>query len=343
MSGNKRSHLRDQQHSALNPMTISPGPSPSTPQTLPLHADLWTRTLGWCPSDRQQQQFQRLYEHICEANRSLNLTRITEPEEFWEKHLWDSLSGVQSFLEAQTQPPGEASGAQVQSSGGGEESAPSPIAPPVGITESDAIESQEDERVSDGSDGQAYTDIVEDKSSSQAPRSPRFKVLDIGTGAGFPGLPVAIAFPYWHVTLLDSTRKKMAFIQGILPDLQLDTVRTVTDRAEALGHDTRHRYRYDLVLIRAVASASVCAEYVLPFLKVQGQAVLYRGRWAEYEMVELKQALNILGGSIETIHALSTPLSGGDRHCIIIRKDKKTPKGFPRGVGVPTKTPLVGG
>lgn len=254
----------------------SPGDTFST--VLPCHDEIWTRTFNWCPSDRQQQQFQTLYQQLCEANRSVNLTRITDPNDFWEKHLWDSLSGVQSFLSSQPQPK------------------PQP-----------------------------------------------YRVLDIGSGAGFPGLPIAIVFPQWSVTLLDSTRKKMAFAQSVLSDLGLENVRTLVDRAETLGRDAQYRHRYNLVTIRAVATAPACAEYALPFLKLNGQAILYRGRWAEFELVELKQALKKLGGTVDAIHSLSTPLSGSDRHCIIIRKTTKTPKAFPRAVGIPTKIPLVEG
>ncbi|NET09596.1 MAG: 16S rRNA (guanine(527)-N(7))-methyltransferase RsmG [Merismopedia sp. SIO2A8] len=275
-------------------ISSSPGASPEPSSgpalgssSLPEYRDIWTNTLGWAPSDRQQDHFQRLYSHICQGNRAFNLTRITDPGEFWEKHLWDSLSGIQPFL--------------CQSS-----------------------ESIDDPK----------------KTDPQKLDSKKYYVLDIGSGAGFPGLPIAIACPHWSVTLLDSTRKKMAFVESILPELGVNNVRTVTDRAEALGHNSDHRQRYNLVVIRAVASAAACAEYAIPFLKLNGQAVLYRGRWAEAELVELKRALKVLGGTIDEIRALSTPLTGSDRHCIAIRKVSKTPKTFPRAVGVPAKTPI---
>ncbi|NEQ95222.1 MAG: 16S rRNA (guanine(527)-N(7))-methyltransferase RsmG [Cyanothece sp. SIO2G6] len=167
------------------------------------------------------------------------------------------------------------------------------------------------------------------------------RVLDIGTGAGFPGLPVAIARPSWQITLLDSTRKKIAFIDSILPKIELTNVHTFTHRAETLGRNSHHRYQYDLVLVRAVAAATVCAEYALPFLKVGGQGVLYRGRWTAAEEESLLYALDLLGGTIEAIYEWETPLSQGDRHCIIIRKIEKTPRFFPRDVGVPAKDPLA--
>ena len=289
--------------------------SPST-VVLPLHSDIWTRTLKWCPSDRQKQQFQMLYQRICDANRSVNLTRITEAEEFWEKHLWDSLSGVQSFLV-------DPSSTLEQKPDISEETADKPIETGEGDDQCETTGEAQQDRPSDSTQLKFY------------------RVLDIGSGAGFPGLPIAIAFPQWSVTLLDSTRKKMAFAQSILPDLELDNVRTLVDRAETLGRDPQHRHRYNLVTIRAVATASACAEYALPFLKIDGRAILYRGRWAEFELVELKQALKKLGGAVDQIHSLSTPLSGGDRHCIVIRKTTKTPKAYPRAVGIPAKIPLT--
>lgn len=249
----------------------------SNPAILPCHLDHWLRTLNWSPSDRQQQQFQTLYQTICEANRSVNLTRITEPDDFWEKHLWDSLSGVPSFLKP-----------------------------------------------------------IETPTATQLP----YRVLDIGSGAGFPGLPIAIAVPQWSITLLDSTRKKMAFAQRVVPEVGLTNVKTLVGRAETLGHDPQHRHRYNLVTIRAVATAAACAEYALPFLTLEGKAILYRGRWAEFELTDLKNALKKLGGEVDDIRAFSTPLSGGDRHCIVIRKTTKTPKAYPRAVGIPTKIPL---
>lgn len=293
--------------------------SPLSVATLPSHTEIWQHTLNWQPSDRQQQQFQTLYQKICEANRSVNLTRITEPEEFWEKHLWDSISGIHSFLSTPPTPPAQ-----------------SPIENAAGTLE-------ENSPSNEVSTEPTHPTLDAESSASSSPQAltPKpYRVLDIGSGGGFPGLPIAIALPHWSITLLDSTRKKMAFAQSILPDLGLTNVRTLVERAETLGRDPQHRHRYNLVTIRAVATASACAEYALPFLKLDGQAILYRGRWAEFELVELKQALKKLGGAVDAIHSLSTPLSGGDRHCIVIRKTAKTPKAYPRAVGIPAKTPL---
>jgi 16S rRNA (guanine527-N7)-methyltransferase len=250
---------------------------------LPELFDLWQDTIGWQPDPFQQSLFQQLYALILQGNRQLNLTRITDPDDFWEKHLWDSLRGIKRFL-LETQP-----------------SAP---------------------------------EIPEAK-----PRSP-LTVIDIGTGAGFPGVPVAIACPSWTVTLLDSTRKKLQFLDRVLAELRIDGAVTLLDRAEQAGHLPNQRQQYDLALIRAVAAAPICAEYALPLLKRDGYAVLYRGLWSNVEEVELKAAVKQLGGKIEAIEAFQTPLTSSERHCIYLKKVAATPEQFPRPIGVPTQQPL---
>ncbi len=240
--------------------------------TLPALLDLWQETLHWQPNPLQQSQFQSLYQQILQGNRQFNLTRITEPEEFWEKHLWDSLRGIASL----------------------------PLTP--------------------------------DPAS--------LKVLDIGTGAGFPGLPIAFAHPTWSLTLLDSTRKKINFLNQVRDELSLQQVQTLCDRVEALGQNLRYRATYDLALIRAVSAASVCAEYALPLVKVGGLAILYRGHWHTEETAALAPILEQLGATLETVDTFLTPLTGGERTCLYLRKTAPTPPQFPREIGMPTQKPL---
>ena len=223
--------------------------------------------LNWQPNAEQQLQFQRLYELIIKANQTLNLTRITEPLDFWEKHLWDSLRGIMPLLE---------------------------------------------------DEGRRQKDEVENSAFSI--QLSAFKIVDIGTGAGFPGIPIAIALPDSQVTLLDSTRKKIAFLDSLIAELGIGNVNTVTGRAEVVGKESQHRQAYDVALIRAVGSASVCAEYALPFLKSGGLAVLYRGNWTTEEAETLQNAVKRLGGAIEKVEEFTTPLSNSIRHCVYIRK-----------------------
>lgn len=244
--------------------------------------DVWEQTLNWQPSPQQQQQFQRLYELIVEGNRQLNLTRITNPEDFWEKHLWDSLRGIKFLISAQ----------------------------------------KEREEREEGVEGE------------------EIKIIDLGTGAGFPGIPAAIIVNNCTINLVDSTKKKINFIDSILPKLNLNNVKATTCRAEEIGRDSKHRENYDIALIRAVASASACAEYALPLLKPGGLAVIYRGSWTEEENIGMENAVKQLGGKIESIEQFNTPLSQGDRHCLYLRKIGNTPAKFPRAVGVPSRHPL---
>jgi 16S rRNA (guanine527-N7)-methyltransferase len=239
---------------------------------LPLMKEIWYDTLHWQP-EKQQQQFQRLYTKVVSVNRTLNLTRITTPQDFWEKHLWDSLAGVSSWL--------------------GDNEGQKPL-----------------------------------------------NAIDIGTGAGFPGLPVAIAFPHWTVTLLDSTRKKVAFLETVVTELEIDNVRTLFGRAEVVGQQKLHREKYDLALIRAVGQAPVCAEYAVPLVKIGGMVILYRGHWSEPEHLALESAAEQLGSKIELVKSWKTPLTKSIRHCIYLHKHSSTPDIFPRAIGVPNQQPL---
>ena len=238
---------------------------------LPPLNQVWSETLNWQPNEVQEQLFQQVYREVLEGNRVQNLTRITEPGDFWEKHLWDSLSGI------------------------------------VGIEE-----------------------ILER----------RLEVIDIGTGAGFPGIPLAIAFSHWQITLLDSTRKKINFVNDLIAKLKLNNATGIVARAEELGRIPGDRASYDIATVRAVSKPSVCAEYSLPFVRRGGLAILYRGHWSDEDTENLVAAAAQLGGKIELIHPWGTPLSNGVRHCIYLRKHSATSKKFPRAVGMPEKEPL---
>ena len=276
---------------------------------LPTLTGLWQLTLGWQPNALQEAQFQQLYTLILEGNHQFNLTRITEPTEFWEKHLWDSLVGVKAFLQVSESQRSADSGQESVVSGR--------------------------ELVVSGQESVIKVD------ATQAPLVAKpFKVIDIGTGAGFPGIPVAIAQPTWAVTLLDSTRKKMTFLEQVLATIGLTNATTLAERVEQVGRQKHYRQTYDLALVRAVAAATVCAEYALPLLKIGGCVVLYRGHWSEAETASLEGAVAVLGGKIDSIDAFTTPLTQGDRHCIYLKKIAPTPNEFPRAIGVPTQHPL---
>ncbi|MEN9224010.1 MAG: 16S rRNA (guanine(527)-N(7))-methyltransferase RsmG [Thermostichus sp. HHBFW_bins_43] len=164
--------------------------------------------------------------------------------------------------------------------------------------------------------------------------------IDIGTGAGFPGIPAQIALPQSTFTLLDSTQRKIAFVQETLQKLSLTRARAVAQRAEVWGQTREERGSYDIALARALASAEICAEYCLPLLKVGGRAILYRGHWTEAEAQTLKLALEPLGGKLSHVEAFTTPRSHGVRHCLLLEKVVPTPSLYPRSPGVPKRQPL---
>lgn len=301
-------HRRRERH------PISFEPDPRSP-LLPMLEALWQSTLNWQPNQQQQAQLQQLYALTLAGNRQFNLTRITEPEEFWEKHLWDSLRGVRRFLHEKED---QESDVKVIGSTG-----------EAGVN--GFRESQESECVQDA--------LAVQNSELRTQNSP-FKMIDIGTGAGFPGLPVAIAQPNWSVTLLDATRKKITFIDQVIAHLGLTNTTAVVERVEQVGRQKHQRQTYDLALIRAVAAAPVCAEYALPLLNIGGCAVLYRGQWTTAETIALEATVAALGGAIDTIEAFTTPLTQGDRHCIYLKKIAPTPNEFPRAIGIPTQKPL---
>ena len=245
------------------------------PELTPFHQALenWPPGLDWQPTPDQIDAFCRLYQGVLSGNQRLNLTRITAPIDFLEKHLWDSMAGI--------------------------------------------LLCQSCRQLSD------------------------VNAIDIGTGGGFPGFPIAITWPDWKVTLMDSTRKKITFLEELGYRLGLTNLSFVVDRAEAMGQQAQHREQYDLATIRAVGDGAVCAEYGLPLLKVGGILVLYRGQWSAEEGDRLGAVSQQLGGKLlETIPA-ETPWTKAQRHFVYVIKEQPTPSEFPRAIGIPSQQPLT--
>ncbi len=165
-------------------------------------------------------------------------------------------------------------------------------------------------------------------------------IIDVGTGAGLPGMALAIAFPHLKVTLLDSTAKKLKFLDYVIEEMALTNVRTLHARAEQAGHISHHRAHYDLVLARAVARMPALVEYLLPLAKVGGRCVAMKGATAETETKDAAPALKILGGELDRITRVELPGMEDAHYLVTVKKTRPTPKSYPRQAGTPTRDPL---
>jgi 16S rRNA (guanine527-N7)-methyltransferase len=167
------------------------------------------------------------------------------------------------------------------------------------------------------------------------------KLIDIGTGAGFPGIPIKICEPAVIVALTDSVGKKLDFCRHIIEKLNLNGITTIQARAEDLGLSLEHREKYDRATARAVASMPVLVEYLLPLLKIGGKAVIQKGENGPAETKEAKRAIKILGGELELINPVNIPRIAETRYLVSIQKIASTPEGYPRRAGTPAGKPIL--
>lgn len=231
--------------------------------------DQGCQEMGIVLDGEQRQQFVDFYEYLVEKNKVMNLTGITEFDEFIDKHYIDSLSIV-NVVDMH----------QVQSA------------------------------------------------------------IDVGTGAGFPGIPLKIAFPHLKITLLDSLNKRINFLNEVVETLGLENVETCHGRAEDFGHRKEYREQYDLCTSRAVANLSTLSEYCVPFVKIGGQFVSYKSGNVDNELRESEKAIRILGGEIGKVCSFVLPETDFARTLVPIKKIKSTGKKYPRKAGTPSKEPL---
>ncbi len=165
-------------------------------------------------------------------------------------------------------------------------------------------------------------------------------LIDVGTGAGFPGIPIKIVFPHIRVCLLDSLNKRVKFLNEVISNLDLDNISALHGRAEEIARKEEYREKYDLCVSRAVANLSSLSEYCLPFVKKDGWFISYKSSDIDKELLSSKHAINILGGRIEDVIKFKLPNTDIDRSLISINKVNVTNRKYPRKAGMPTKEPL---
>ena len=166
------------------------------------------------------------------------------------------------------------------------------------------------------------------------------KVVDVGTGAGFPGIPLSIIRPDLQITLVDSLNKRLIFLQEIKKELELKNIDIVHARAEEFGQNKNYRETFDIATSRAVANLSTLSEYLVPLVKIKGKCVCMKASDAEEEIKQAENAVNILGGKIVKVEKFNLPNSDIGRTIIIINKEKSTNGKYPRKPGTPSKEPL---
>lgn len=221
-------------------------------------------------SDKQWEQFETYFRELVEWNEKMNLTAITEREQVYMKHFYDSLS-LSFFV------------------------------PMHGIS----------------------------------------TLADIGSGAGFPSLPLKIMFPHLKVTIVDSLNKRIQFLNHLVQSLQLTNVGCIHGRAEDVARKSEFRDRFDLVTARAVARLNVLNEFCLPFVKRSGLFAAMKGSNADEELEEAAFSLKQLHGRLKSVARFELPIENSTRHLILIEKTGDTPSKYPRKAGLPLKQPLV--
>ncbi|PAV28488.1 16S rRNA (guanine(527)-N(7))-methyltransferase RsmG [Virgibacillus profundi] len=220
-------------------------------------------------SDYQLEQFSIYYETLVEWNEKINLTALTDKEDVYLKHFYDSISAA------------------------------------------------------------FYYDFTND-----------IHICDVGAGAGFPSIPLKICFPQLKVTIVDSLQKRIGFLNQLANKLSLSNVAFYHDRAENFGKNSEFRETFDIVTARAVARMSVLSELCLPLVKKNGVFIAMKGAQANEELGNAQAAVEILGGEVVDTFTFTLPKEDSERSIVVINKNRKTPKKYPRKAGTPNKEPI---
>ncbi len=165
-------------------------------------------------------------------------------------------------------------------------------------------------------------------------------IIDVGTGAGFPGIPIAIMREDVKITLLDSLNKRINFLNEVCSELKINNIETIHGRAEEAGQNKQYREKNDIAVSRAVANMTTLSEYLIPFVKVGGICICMKGSEIDHELEQAKFAIKELGGKIEKVEKFNLPDSDIERNIVIIKKIKPTPNRYPRKAGMPSKMPI---
>ena len=168
----------------------------------------------------------------------------------------------------------------------------------------------------------------------------QIKVIDIGTGAGFPGIPLKICYPQLEVTLLDSLNKRVKFLNDVISLLKIEKIETIHGRSEELGQNVKYRETFDICVSRAVANLSTLSEYCIPFVKIGGKFISYKSGNCKDEVQKAKRAVDKLGGKLDGIVEFYINNTDISRSLVEISKIKSTPKKYPRKAGLPSKEPM---
>jgi 16S rRNA (guanine527-N7)-methyltransferase len=167
------------------------------------------------------------------------------------------------------------------------------------------------------------------------------RIIDIGTGAGFPGIPLKIAFPNLDIVLLDSLNKRVTFLNEVIERLNLKNIKVIHGRAEDYGKDIAYREKFDICVSRAVSNLAILSEYCIPYIKVDGLFIPYKSGNILDEVNNSENALQTLGGKVEHIESFMLPNSKIERSLVIIKKNLHTPQKYPRSAGKPSKSPIL--